>query len=475
MMRVLSVASECAPLVKTGGLADVAGALPAALAPLDVDMRVLLPGYPQVVSYLTDHRQIARLDALQGGPAEILSAELAGLRVFVLHAPHLFDRDGGIYLGPDGTDWPDNPQRFAALARAGAEIARGLLPGWAPDLVHCHDWQAGLVPYYLKKSGIDVASILTIHNIAFQGLAAADLMEPLELDPADFTSEGFEYWGHVSFLKAGLVWADGISTVSPTYAHELMLPEFGMGLDGLMRHRADDLHGILNGIDETAWNPAQNDHAISYRTERGKARATTALRRELGLPDNDGTLAVVISRLTEQKGLDLLIEALPDFLDRGGQIALLGTGEARIERAWRDAAATHESVAVRIGYDEILSHKMIAGGQAIIVPSRFEPCGLTQLYGLRYGTIPVVAHTGGLADTVIDANDAALKTGVATGLSFMPGSRDSLAHALRRLVVLRGNRDTWSRMVRNAMRHPVGWGESAEQYLDLYRSVVRPL
>lgn len=469
-MRVLSVASECAPLVKTGGLADVAGALPGALAPHGVDMRVLLPGYPSVLEALPETREVLSLGALHGGTARILAADAQGLSLFVLEAPHLYDRGGTIYLDPEGRDWEDSPERFAALCRAGAEIAAGRA-GWTPQVVHGHDWQAGFLPYYLSRDGTDVPFVLTIHNIAFPGFADPWRIKRLGLDQADFHSEGVEYWGRVSSLKTGLVWADRITTVSPRYAYELTTPAFGMGFDGLISKRRADLTGILNGIDTDIWDPVR-DHAIRrFRGWRTKSAATAALREEMGLPASAGPLAVVISRLTQQKGLDLLLQALPGFLDRGGQLVLLGSGDREMEGAWRAVSAAHEGLAVTIGYDETLSHRMMAGGEAVLVPSRFEPCGLTQLYGLRYGAIPVVARVGGLADTVVDANDAGLKSGAATGIVHDPDDAGALSLALDRLVTLYGEVETWTRMVRNAMRHPVGWDVSAGRYVELYRDL----
>ncbi|KAA9007961.1 glycogen synthase GlgA [Histidinibacterium aquaticum] len=461
-VRILSVASECAPLVKTGGLADVAGALPGALAAEGVEMVTLLPGYPAVLSALAGAEAVHEERDLMGGPARVLRGEAAGLKLLVLDAPHLYDRDGSIYLGPDGHDWPDNPERFAALCWVAAALAGDY------DAVHCHDWQAGLVPYYLRDK--PTPTILTIHNIAFHGLAPPERIGALRLVPSDFNPEGFEFWGKVSALKAGLVWADKLTTVSPTYAEELMRPEFGMGMEGMMRARAGDLSGILNGIDEGVWSPATDPHIAPYKTPRGKARNKAALREELGLPDSGGPLCVVISRLTGQKGMDLLLESLPALLSRGGQLALLGSGEPAIQEAFQDLSA-QPGVAVRIGYDEALSHRLIAGGDAILVPSRFEPCGLTQLYGLRYRTIPVVALTGGLADTVINASPAALARRVATGLQFYPVTATALGNALSRLCDLWEAPEIWADLQKNAMSHPVGWENSAKAYASLYFSL----
>ncbi|MGB1208770.1 MAG: glycogen synthase, partial [Paracoccaceae bacterium] len=330
VIRALSVTSECAPLVKTGGLADVAGALPAALAGQGVQMRTLLPGYPAVLATLGTSQQAASFDDLFGGPAQVLATQAAGLDLLVLDAPHLFDRTGSLYLGPDGADWPDNAERFAALSWVGAWIAANGLDGWTPDVLHGHDWQAGLAPEYLRMMGASdrVATVLTIHNIAFHGLTGADGVDRLGLEPWRFNAEGYEFWGQVSALKAGLMASDYLTTVSETYAAELMTPDFGMGLDGVLRSRADSLLGILNGIDETAWDPRTDPAITPYKSLRGKAKAKAALQAEFGLDPAAGPLCVVVSRLTDQKGLDLLLEALPVLAAREAQLVLLGSGDA---------------------------------------------------------------------------------------------------------------------------------------------------
>lgn len=474
MKTTLSVASECAPLVKTGGLADVAGALPGALATQGWHLRTLLPGYPAVMAKAGKKavELLAEKD-LMGGPARVLGAQAAGLDLLILDAPHLFDRSGALYLGSDGRDWPDNPERYAALSWMAAKIAAEGIDGWRPDVLHLHDWQAALAPVYLREMGAAdrVGTLLTIHNIAFHGLAPADRLASMRLPEQGFRQQGFEYYGQISALKAGLVHADKLSTVSPTYARELLLPEFGMGLDGVLRHRSADLVGILNGIDEVVWNPETDEQITRYKTPKGKASNRAALLAEFGLTDTGGPLAIVVSRLTHQKGLDILLEALPAFTARGGQLILLGSGDSELESAWLLAAGAMPQIAARIGYSEALSHRMMAGGDAVIVPSRFEPCGLTQLYGLRYGTIPVVALTGGLADTVINANSAALAAGVATGIQFHPVHPDALAAALSLLCDLHADTKAWELMCRNAMRQPVGWEASAPHYAQLYESI----
>ena len=471
--QILSVASECAPLVKTGGLADVVGALPAALATQGYALRTLLPGYRAVMALMVRPKVLEDWSDILGQRGRLLGAKVAGLDLIVLDAPALFDRPGGPYLDAGGNDWRDNDLRFAALSQAAARIAAQGIGGWYPDLVHLHDWQAGFAPVYMRALGAAQPSILTIHNIAFHGLTPANRLRALDLPSEGFVLQGFEYYGHISALKAGMTGADAITTVSPTYARELATPEFGMGLDGVIRSRARDLRGILNGIDTTAWNPASDPAIKPFATPAAKRANTRALRKELGLAPARGPLCAVVSRLSDQKGLDLLLGALPALLDNGGQLALLGSGDRRLENAWLAAAAAHPGkVAVRIGYDESLSHRFYAGADAVLVPSRFEPCGLTQLYALRYGALPVVARTGGLADTVIDANAAALAAGCATGISHDPGSIPALAEALARLCRLHADPATYARLQRNALRHPVGWDSSAPEYAKLYKDLI---
>ena len=477
-MKVLSVASECAPFVKTGGLADVVGALPGALAALSVEVRVLLPGYPAVKAALPEDAEARALARLPGGRARLVSARAAGIDLMVLDSPRLFDRPGNPYLGPDGRDWPDNHLRYGALCRAAARIATGGVGDWRPDLVHLHDWQAGLTAAYLELGRRPAPpSLLTIHNIAFQGLFPPEATTPLGLPSSGFHPGGFEFFGQVGFLKAGLVYADRISTVSPTYARELTRPELGMGLEGVIASRRAEVHGILNGIDLKVWNPESDPHIAAHFSARAPARKAgnrSALVRRLGLDAGaTGPLFCVVSRLTRQKGLDLLLEVLPRLIARGASLALLGSGDPDLESAFQAAAKDHPGrVGVVIGWDEPLSHLMQAGSDAILVPSRFEPCGLTQLHGLRYGTLPVVARTGGLADTVIDANEAALRAGAATGFQFSPVAAAPLADAVDRTCDAFADRKLWSAMVRRAMRHPVGWDASAEAYAAIYSELI---
>lgn len=469
--RVLSVASECVPLVKTGGLADVVGALPGALAPLGWDMRVLMPAYRPIRALAADWPEVWYEGGLWGGEGRVRMGRVEGMTVLLLDAPHLFDRDGGPYSGPGG-DWWDNALRFAALSWVAAQIARHGIGDWVPDVLHAHDWQAGFAPAYLTYAGPrSCGSVLTIHNIAFQGWAAASQIGDLRLPPGEFHPGALEYYGGLSSLKAGLVTADRITTVSPTYAAELMRPEFGMGLQGVISARAASVSGILNGVDTDIWDPTGEVEPYSAADLSGKARARAALCAEFGL-DVPGPLAIVVSRLTDQKGIDLLAQVIPDFVKGGGGLLVLGSGDPALEAAMRGLQSRFAGrVAVRIGYDERLSHRMFAGGDAVLVPSRFEPCGLTQMYGLRYGTLPVVSLVGGLADTVIHASPAALARGVATGIQFHPTDATAFGQAMRQLLALHADRQTWGRLQANAMAQPVDWGASAAEYAALYEGL----
>ena len=471
-MKVLAAASEAYPLVKTGGLADVVGALPRALQPFGVEVTTLVPGYPAVIAALSDGEVLHRYADLSGGPARLVAGTAKGLDVIALDAPHLFNRAGNIYLGPDGKDWQDNAQRYAAFSIAATELARGAIAGYAPDLFHAHDWQAALVPVYLKFGG-GPPSVMTVHNIAFQGQFPALVFPSLHLPERAFAIDALEYYGTVSYLKGGLQCADAITTVSPSYAQEICTPEFGMGLDGVLRSRRAVLSGIVNGIDAEVWNPATDaDIAATYDATALPRRAQNkrVIEQRFGLDRGDGMLYCVVSRLTWQKGMDIFAGCLDDLVASGARLALIGSGEAGIERSVLAAAARHKGrIGVVTGYDEAMSHLLQAGADAIVIPSRFEPCGLTQLYGLRYGCVPVVARTGGLADTIVDANDAALSAGVATGIQFSPVDGTALTAALARTAELFADREAWAAMQTQGMKADVSWTRSAGAYARLYR------
>ena len=480
-IEVLSVASELYPLVKTGGLADVAGALPGALAAEGVAVRTLLPGYPVVLRRLEGAQTLYHYGDLFGAPARLRRGRCGALELLAIDAPHLYDRPGNPYTDAHGRDWPDNAQRFAALSRVAADLGLGrcgAAAGPRPDVVHAHDWQAGLVPAYLHHArAARPATVVTVHNLAFQGLFPAGLLGALGLPPEALAYDDVEYHGRIGFLKAGLQHADAITTVSPTYAAEVCTPEAGMGLDGLLRWRAAALTGILNGIDTEVWNPCTDALvAARYTAEAPDARAANkaALQARFGLAaEPRAPLFAVVSRLTHQKGLDVLLAALPLLAAEGAQLALLGAGDAALERAFTAAAAADPArVGCVLGYDEALAHQVQAGADAILVPSRFEPCGLTQLCALRYGAVPVVARTGGLADTVIDANEAALAAGVATGVQFSPVSEAGLAWAIRRTLRLYRDAPAWRRLQKNGMAADVSWRAPARRYAQLYRGLV---
>ncbi|MER8864177.1 glycogen synthase GlgA [Mesorhizobium sp. M0751] len=476
-MQVLSVAPEIFPLVKTGGLADVTGALPVALAGKGVTMRTLVPGYPQVMGAFRKKKAVQQYPLLQGGKASVHAVQIAGLDLFVLDAPHLFDRPGGPYGNATGADWPDNWRRFAALSQVGGDIAGGAISGYLPDIVHAHDWQSAMTLAYMRYGkAVGTPSMITVHNLAFQGQFGAGIFGELGLPAAAMALDGVEYYGGVGFLKAGLQAAWAITTVSPTYAQEIRLPEFGMGLDGLINMRSVDLHGIVNGIDTEIWNPETDKHlASNYTAKTLKARMPNkaAVEDRFSLDRDDSPIVCVVSRLTWQKGMDILAAAVDGIVAAGARLAILGSGDAGLEGALLAAAARHRGrIGVVVGYDEGLSHTMQGGCDAIIIPSRFEPCGLTQLYGLRYGCVPVVARTGGLADTVIDANEAAISAGVATGFQFAPANAGALLYAVRRLVEAHANLAVWTSMQRQGMKADVSWDKSAEKYVQLYRLLL---
>ncbi|MDR7029292.1 glycogen synthase GlgA [Rhizobium rosettiformans] len=475
-MKVLSVASELYPLIKTGGLADVVGALPIALAAHGVETKTLIPGYPAVMKAVKKPKKIHEFDDVLDERASLLEVKHEGLDLLILDCPQLYERSGGPYLDTQGRDYPDNWKRFAVLSKVGAEIAAGVLPGFKPDLVHVHDWQAALVPVYMRYAEApEVPSLITIHNIAFQGQFGANLFPYLGL-PGHAWHEALEYYGTISYLKSGLTTAHALSTVSPSYAEEILTPEFGMGLDGVIASRAADLYGIVNGIDSEVWDPAADPLLASkYSGSALKKRAgnRAAMVERFGFDGNDGPIFCVISRLTWQKGLDLLPEVIDEIVNAGGRLAILGSGESGIEAALQSAAAHHRGrVGMVLGYDEGLSHVMQAGSDVILVPSRFEPCGLTQLYALRYGCIPLVARTGGLADTIIDANEAALAAGVATGVQFAPVTSDAFRRAIRRTLRLYSDQRLWSQMQKQGMKSDVSWNRSAVSYVELYQRLV---
>ena len=485
-VRVLSVAAEIYPLTKTGGLADVTGALPIALKPEGIEVRTVVPGYPSVMNSLGSVEGVLHLPQFFGGEARLLRARSCELGLFVLDAPHLFARAGSPYLRPDGVDWPDNALRFAALARIAADIGLGVVPSFVPDIVHAHDWHAALALAYLHYSNRRrPATVMTVHNLAYQGVFPREMLAAIGLPPESFTVHGVEYYGKIGFLKAGLYFADRITTVSPTYAREILSGDSGMGLGGLLRERSCDLSAILNGVDTSVWDPATDPHIPGcfyadmpncFESEVLKNRATNkaALQRRLGLqPAPDAFLLGVIGRLSRQKGLDVLLESLPTILSEGMQLAVLGSGDRDLQYRYRAAAQANPGrVSVSIGHDEGLAHLIQAGVDAIVVPSQFEPCGLTQLCALRYGTVPIVSRVGGLEDTVVDAGDLAATGGGQTGFKFGPVTTENLAVVLQRACATFHDVAAWRRIQRNGMSTDVSWRDPASRYADLYRRLV---
>jgi starch synthase len=476
-MNVLFAVSECAPFVKTGGLADVAGALPKALAADGVSVKVMMPAYAALGGLRAAAEPVGEAFGLDG-VGRLLSVRAEGFDLILFDHPRLFDREGGPYIDARGQDWADNHIRFAAFSRAAAAVARDGVQGWTPDVLHVHDWQTALAPAYLALEGRGgPPSVITIHNMAFQGVFPSSEIDALALPRHGFAVQGYEYYGQIGFLKAGLVYADRITTVSPTYARELSSAEFGMGLQGVIAARRADLSGVLNGVDLDTWNPEADPHIpAAYSPDRPgpKARSRAALAAEFGIePTPSAPVFGLVSRLTRQKGIDLLIAVLPRLLSRGATLIVLGAGDPDLEASFRAAATAYpRRVGVRIGYSEPLAHLVQAGADSILVPSRFEPCGLTQLYALRYGSPPVVARTGGLADTVIDANEAAIRTGSATGFVFAPVAAGLLADAIDRACDAFADTPVWTRIVRRAMKQPVGWEVSAKRYAAIYAELA---
>lgn len=480
-LKVLHVASEIYPLVKTGGLADVVAALPAALARRAVDARVLLPALPGIRSGIHEPRTVAELGPCFGAArVRLLQGRLsgAGLHAWLIEAPMLYEREGNPYHAPDASEWPDNLQRFGLLGWVGAQLAAGRLdPDWAPDILHAHDWHAGMACAYLRAHAAATPSVFTVHNLAYQGLFPHQDAPLLGLSSRFMSSVGLEFHGQLSFMKAGLKFADRITTVSPRYAQEIALPEFGHGLDGVVRARAEAVSGILNGIDTVVWDPAR-DPLIAQRYDaaglEGKSACKAALQLSAGLaPDPGAPLLLALSRLSSQKGLDLLLQALPGWLASGGQLVVQGTGDAALEQAFRSAAQAHPGrVAAFIGYDEDRAHRLVAGADLIAIPSRFEPCGLTQLYGMRYGTLPVVRRVGGLADTVTEAAPGAGTAGPGTGFVFEHDEPGELLQALQRAAT--AWRDPAHRIAlqRAGMARDWSWEAPAAAYAALYARLV---
>ena len=483
-LRVLFITSEVYPLCKTGGLGDVSAALPAALRTLQTDVRLLLPGYPQVLAGVKYKSKVAEFNELpQFPPTTLLSARLSlskseNIPVFVIDCPGLFRREGGPYRDMLGRDWPDNALRFGLLSKIGAILASDASPiAWRPHIAHCNDWQSGLTPAYLHfYEGKKAATVMTIHNLAFQGIFPPGSVVQLGLPANSFDMNGVEYYSNLSFLKAGLYYADHITTVSPNYAQEIQTEPLGFGLQGLLATRRQHLTGIINGIAINEWDPVTDLHLVkNYSSKRlsDKAANKSALQQQMGLAVDAGIpLFGVVSRLGHQKGIDLLIQIMPQLIKIPAQLVVLGSDHAELEHQLSTLAQTYpDAIAVRIGFNEALSHLIEAGADCFLMPSRFEPCGLNQMYSQRYGTPPVVHATGGLLDTVVDCTPTTLADGSASGFLFYPMTADNLLSTIKRATLAYHNKKTWQRLQKNGMAKDFSWQASATAYQEIYYSL----
>jgi starch synthase len=480
-MRLLFASAEVFPLAKTGGLADVSAAPPLALADLGVHVQLVMPGYTEALDRAEGKQASLPIHGLPGiEQSSLVPARLphSGLPIWLLDCPELYRRKGGLYLDDEGRDWPDNAQRFATLSYAVARMALGAVPAVGPvDVVHANDWHLGLVPALLAaEGGIHPPSVLTIHNLAFQGVFPAEVFPQLGLPPHWFTPDTLEFYGKLSMLKAGICFADRLTTVSPSYAQEILTPEFGCGLDGFLRARADHLTGILNGIDYGLWTP-EDPIAVPYpydfKNLMGKRRCKAALQAEMGLPSyNDTPLIAFISRLTEQKMADVLPEIMPAVAAQGAQFIVCGEGDGNIQQALKELEARYpQQFVLRLGYEEPLARRILAGADILAAPSRFEPCGLVQMYAMRYGTIPIVRNVGGLSDTVV-RHEHGLPNAEATGFIFDESTAASLADAIERAVHHYRKPVAWRAMQVRAMKQDFRWTRSAQRYLSLYDELV---
>jgi starch synthase len=480
-MRVLFVTSEAYPLAKSGGLADVSSALPMALKRQGIDVRILMPGYSSALTKLRNPRIEARLPSMLGVEnAAIISGQIpnSSITAWLVDAPSLFCRNGGLYQDEGGKDWADNALRFAFLAHAAARLSSGLIPGWKPDVVHANDWHIGLLPLlFSNEEGPHPATVFTIHNLAFQGNFSPEVLPAIGVAPEFFHADGMEFYGQASFLKTAIRYSDKITTVSPTYAQEVLEPEHGCGLDGVLRDRGGDFSGILNGIDGDFWNPATDINlaqSYSARDISGKRLCKAELQREFGLPlDSEAPVIGFVSRLAHQKMADVIHDAIPAIAESGAQFVLVAEGDPALEAAFEQFARQYpQNVAVHIGYDEVLAHRLQAGADMLLAPARFEPCGLTQLYALRYGTIPIVRNTGGLADTVTDATAENLSDRTATGIVFEDATLAGLLDAINRALALYREKLTWRRLQLQGMAQDFSWDRSAAKYAALYHEAA---
>lgn len=480
MQKILFATSEVYPLIKTGGLADVAASLPRALLKLGQDVRILLPAYASVLEKVTDAgvKEVAKFE-VEGYLISIKQTRLPGTRVIVwlVDIPEFFARSGNPYCGPDGSDWPDNHKRFYVFSRVAELIALDQASlNWRPTIIHCNDWQTALIPALLSLHPNHPASVFTVHNLAYLGLFSHHAFLELNLPSAFWHHERLEFYDQVAFIKGGLGFADYVTTVSPSYAQEIQRPEFGCGLDGLIRYRSDSIVGILNGIDTDEWNPGTDPHLTcnyNRRTLGNKTKNKLALQEELGLTVSASIpLLGFVGRLVDQKGVDLILAQMNQLLSEECQLVVLGSGFPHYEQALKNIAAQHPSkVAVTLGYNEAIAHRIEASSDIFLMPSVFEPCGLNQMYSLRYGTLPVVHAVGGLRDTVFekDTDDASMR---ANGFVFTGGTAEDLFAAVQRAIAAFHQKDLWRQLQMNAMSKDFSWDVSARSYLAIYEKIV---
>ncbi len=481
-MNILFAASEAFPFIKTGGLGDVVHSLPIALAKLGEDVRLALPAYRDVLASVDSIKEIGYWDlpGVNGTHrVRVLQAhqESLGDYLYLIDVPTLFDRPGNPYVHSDGFNWPDNAERFTVFSRAVAQLARGV-PGsdWKADVVHCHDWQTGLVPAFLSMIHPRPKTVFTIHNLAYDGHFSYDDFTALGLPPEWWSPDYVEFYGGFSMLKSGMVFADAVNTVSPTYAREICTPEYGYRFEGVLRHLGDKLSGILNGIDLDIWNPETDPHLEqNYALDRhwvlGKLGNKYALLKQVDLPKNNAPLLGFVGRLVEQKGVDLVTAMLPElFRTTDASVIVLGSGDRVYEMALQQMAERFPGrFHLHIGYSEAFAHRIEAGCDMFLMPSRFEPCGLNQMYSLRYGTPPIVNGTGGLADTVIDTNEQTLAAHTANGFVMTELSGEGLLETVNRAIGIYRQAEKWQSICETAMRQELGWEASARQYQQLYR------
>lgn len=478
MKKILFVTSEAHPLIKTGGLADVSGSLPKALAELSQDIRLIIPKYQAITTHGENVRYLCSL-RVDNRNINILETRIPDSKVLVwlVDYPGFYNYPGNPYVDEEGNEWPNNAERFALFCRVAVEVAMNRVnQDWKPDIVHCNDWQSGLAPALLSLEHDRPATVFTIHNMAYQGLFPASATSTLNLPGQLVHPEGLEFHSLLSFIKGGLVYSDRITTVSPTYAMEIQTPEFGYGLEGLLAYRKDSLSGIINGIDMDQWDPETDPHIPQHfktASLNQKRFNKSELQRRLDLPVNDQVpLFGLIGRLVEQKGIDMILDCLPEMVSMPMQFVLLGSGDKGFEKKLSNLAHLYpKKIAIKIGYDESLAHLIEAGADIFLMPSRFEPCGLNQMYSLRYGTIPVVRKTGGLADTVVDSLPHTLADGTATGIIFNDAESGSLMEAIKRAMLLYSTPETWKKLQINGMKKDFSWQLSAANYLSLYESL----